>query len=83
MLEDKTGKMLARQLRIMNFWISLFGSLILGILIFMIVLVHRISNVTSKVGNNIKDAADLKAKVCENPNKFTDLIKSRVVDCED
>jgi hypothetical protein len=81
MLEDQTAKMLARQLKIMNFWISLFGSLILAIMIFMIILVHRISTVTTKVGSNIKDAADLKAKICDNQNKFTDFLKEKGVDC--
>lgn len=70
-MDELLLKQLVRQLRVMNIWISIFGTLILATLIVLGFLVFKVVNFvndTNQKIENIKtqtqETLDFKAKVC-------------------
>jgi hypothetical protein len=87
-MDDILLKQLVRQLRIMNIWISIFGSLILitlvvlGVLVFKVVSFvndtnQKIENITTQTQQNL----DFKSKVC-NSDSLGSLLQSKTEVCE-
>ncbi len=71
-MDDILLKQLVRQLRIMNIWISIFGSLILVSLIVLGILVFKVVSFVNDTNKKIetittqtKQSLDVKAKVCD------------------
>lgn len=81
-------KQLIRQLKIMNFWISVYGALILVVLVvmgYMIFKVVTFVNDTNRKIDNIttqtKESLDFKSKVC-NSDSIGELLTNRTEVCE-
>lgn len=72
-MDELLLKQLIRQLKIMNFWITLFGTLflivliILGVLIFkMVTFVHSTEQKISDFQTSAQSTLDLQAKLCKS-----------------
>lgn len=66
-------KQLIRQLKIMNFWISVYGALILVVLIIMgylvfrvVTFVHETNQKIENISEQTKESLDFKSKVCKS-----------------
>lgn len=81
-------KQLIRQLKIMNFWISVYGALILVVLAVMGYMVYRVVtfvNDTNKKIDSIttqtKESLDFKSKVC-NSDSIGELLTNQTDICK-
>lgn len=87
-MDEVLLKQLIRQLKIMNFWISVYGALILVVLAVMGYMVYRMVtfvNDTNKKIDNIttqtKESLDFKSKVC-NSDSIGELLANRTDICK-
>ncbi len=87
-MDEVLLKQLVRQLKIMNFWISIYGALILVVLAVMGYLVFRVVtfvNDTNKKIDNLttqtKETLDFKSKVCKS-DSIGELLTSRTEVCK-
>ncbi len=87
-MDELLLKQLIRQLRIMNIWISVFGSLILITLVVLGILVFKVVsfvNDTNKKIENIttqtQQSLDFKSKVCDT-DSIGNLLQDRTNVCE-
>ncbi|MDB5166101.1 MAG: hypothetical protein JWM37_173 [Candidatus Saccharibacteria bacterium] len=87
-MDEALLKQLTRQLKILNLWITFFGTIIvialvtLGILLYQVIsFTHRISDRVDSTQQSLKDNLDVKQKVCDNSsvtsvvNRYTDVCK--------
>ncbi len=72
-MDDALLKQLVRQLRILNIWITIFGSLILAALLilgyFVFKIVTFVNDTNTKIDNfttQTKETLDVKGQVCES-----------------
>lgn len=86
-MDDLLLKQLVRQLRIMNIWISIFGSLILITLIVLGFLIFKVVNFVNDTNQKIEDittqtqqSLDFKSKVC-NTDSIGSLLQGRTDIC--
>ena len=70
-MDDVLLRQLVRQLRIINFWIMAFGTLVvvsllvMGYMLFKVVtFVHQTNQKIETIQQQAKDSLDVKAKVC-------------------
>lgn len=82
-MNEQLLKQLVRQVKIMNFWITLFGVIMvasiitLAFLIFQVVQVIQKTNTQlSNVKTEISQSMDIKAKVCEGDSGLTQFLHS-------
>lgn len=88
-MNEQLLKQLIRQMKILNFWVSLFGGLFLMALIvvgFMIwQMVHFVNETNQKI-ENIKmqttDSLKLKKQTCEGTNSFSEWIQANTKACD-
>jgi hypothetical protein len=88
-MNEQLLRQLVRQMKIMNFWISLFGSffvialLVLGILLWQVV---SFVNDTNKKIDSLKtqtsDTLNVKKQACEGNSDFTRFLKDKTKACE-
>lgn len=70
-MDELLLKQLIRQLKVMNIWISIFGSLILAVLVIMGFLVYKVvtfvndtNQMVETITTQTKESLDFKGKVC-------------------
>lgn len=66
-------RQLLRQLKVMNFWISLFGTLLLvclGIMLYLIFQIVGFVNDTNQRISEVRDNLDVQSRACESDNSF-------------
>lgn len=87
-MDELLLKQLVRQLKIMNVWISVFGTLIvvtliiLGILVFKVVsFVNDTNKKIDTIGTQAKQSLDFKQKAC-NSDTLGSLLKTKTDVCE-
>ena len=87
-MDELLLKQLVRQLKIINFWITLFGSLflitliILGILIFkMVTFVQSTEQKLSDIQQKTQASLDLKQQLCKD-RSFSSLLSSKTNFCD-
>jgi len=87
-MDDIVAKQLIRQLKIMNLWISIFGTLILavllvlGYLVFKVVtFVHDTNEKIETISTQTRESLDFKSKVCKS-DSVGDLLMSRTDICK-
>jgi cytoskeletal protein RodZ len=81
-------KQLVRQLKIMNFWISMFGTMILVVLIILGALVWKVVSFVNDTNKKIetltsqtKETLDVKSKLCDS-EKLGNLLTDRTSLCK-
>ena len=87
-MDEQLTRQLVKQLKILNIWISIFGTLILvvliilGVLVFKIVMfVHETDQKITNISNQVKQSVDLKGQAC-NSTGLGDLLKSKTDACK-
>lgn len=87
-MDENVAKQLIRQLKIMNLWISIFGTLILamllvlGYLVFKVVtFVHDTNDKIETISIQTKESLDFKSKLCKS-DSVGDLLMSRTEICK-
>ncbi len=85
---EKVQKQLLRQMRIINFWISLFGSIvIIGIIVMIYILwqvmsfVHDTNKRIDNIKNSTTDSLNLQKKACEGTGSLADYFKKNTDIC--
>jgi hypothetical protein len=87
-VDDIVAKQLVRQLKIMNLWISIFGTLILavllvlGYLVFRVVtFVHDTNQKIENISTQTKESLDFKTKICDS-DSIGNLLTSKTDICK-
>ena len=80
---------LVRQLKILNIWITFFGSLVVVALIVMAILLFSLIGFIKDTGTKIdnvrtqaSDLVNLKKQACEGDDAFSNLLRSSTGVCE-
>ncbi len=84
-MNEELQKQLVRQLKILNFWITLFGSIIVISLIIMGFLVYKVVSFTNSTRNEISDlksSLNVTNKVCEGDGSLTGFLQDKTSICE-
>lgn len=76
LIDDKLARELTRQLKIINFWISLFGSIIA---ITLLILGFLVFKVVTYVQSTEQKVSDLRQKTVNTLNVKDDLCKNSVL----
>ena len=76
LIDDKLARELTRQLKIINFWISLFGSIIVITLLILGLLIFK---VVTYVESTEQKVSDLRQKTVNTLNVKDDLCKNSVL----
>lgn len=88
-MNEQLQRQLIRQLKLLNFWITTFGTLflvalaILGYFLFQTVMFMR--DTGQKIENfqaQTRDSLDVKKQACENNGAFGDFLRSSTKACE-
>jgi hypothetical protein len=86
-MDELLLKQLVRQLKIMNIWISVFGTMIvvtlvvLGVLVFKVVsFVNDTNKKIDTIGTQAKQSLDFKQKACDS-NALGSLLQSKTDIC--
>jgi len=87
-MNEELQRQLIRQLKVLNFWISVYGAIILIVLITVVVLVWKIVNFTNDTRQQIGDLRttvseklDVKSDICEGNNSLGDFLKDKTGFC--
>ncbi len=82
-MNEQVEKQLVRQLKILNFWITTFGILLLlalGIIGFFLyqtaMFVKNTSDKITTIQQQTTQQLDIKSKVCEGSDAFSSFVKS-------
>lgn len=88
-MDEKLQKQLVRQLKIINFWISFYGIImiaIMGFLLYMIIqMVTFVQDTNRRIDalkNNVTDSVNVQKQACENTGPLGDLLKSKTDLCK-
>ncbi len=88
-MDIEIQKKLVKQLKLLNFWVSFFGSLfiigmiITGILLYKVVAVVR--HTTSSINNlqtSTTEKLDVKDQVCNGTGAFSEFVKNKTNACD-
>ena len=74
-----------RQLKILNIWISIFGSIVLIVLGVMVVLIVQIVgfvNDTNQRIDTLRQNLDVQSRACESDNSFGSWLRESTGVCE-
>ena len=88
-MNDESAKQLIRQLKIMNVWITLFGSLLVVGLIVMAILLFQLIGFIQDTNDKIEsvktqtsDSLNLKKQVCEGEGGISGFFKESTEVCQ-
>ncbi len=79
-MDEKLIKALTRQMRILNFWVTIYGTIILAILIFLSVTLFRAVSYVNNLNKKVESSLDVKTKVCSNQGAIGNILKDKI--CE-
>ena len=79
-MDEKLIKALTRQIRILNFWVTIYGTIILAILIFLSVTLFRVVNYVNNLNKKVESSLDVKTKICSNQGSIGNILKDKI--CE-
>ena len=88
-MDDRLAKQLVRQLKIINFWISFYGIImivILGFLLYVIIQMVMFVEDTNKrieqMRTEATDSINVQKKTCESGNAVSDWLKTNTEICK-
>lgn len=77
-MDDKLARQLIRQLKLLNFWITLFGVITLIALavigFFMYQTYRTIDDARQKI-DNTRQQLDVQQQICEDEGSFSDFVR--------
>ena len=86
-MDELLLKQLVRQLRVLNIWISIFGSLILAVLIIVGILVFRVVTFVNDTNKKVetftqqtKQSLDIKSQACDTKS-LGNILKDKTSVC--
>lgn len=77
-MDEKLIKALTRQMRILNFWVTIYGITILVVLIFLSVTLFRVVNYVNNLNKKVESSLDVKTKICSNDGSLANILQDRV-----
>ena len=77
-MDEKLIKALTRQMRILNFWVTIYGTIILVVLIFLSVTLFRVVNYVNNLNKKVESSLDVKTKICSNDSSLANILQDRV-----
>jgi len=87
-MNEQLAKQLIRQIKILNFWVTLFGSLFLitliiaGFLLWQLVsFINQTNEKLDAIKSQTTDSLNIKKQTCEADNSFSDFIKNNTRAC--
>lgn len=88
-MTDKAAQALTKQLKVLNFWITTFGTLffvvlvIIGFLLYQtIAFVRETGDKLTATQESVTKSLDVKSKLCSSNNKVTDFLKKNTGTCD-
>lgn len=88
-MTDKAAEALTKQLKVLNFWITTFGTLflitlaIIGFLLFQaITFVREAGDKLTATQKAVGESLDVKSKLCSGNNGVTDFFKKNTGACD-
>ena len=84
-LDPSLLRQLVRQLKIINFWISLYGTLLLialGIILFLMFQVFSFVRDTNDRIDQARDSVNIQRQACQSDGAFGDFLRSRSGLCD-
>lgn len=88
-MNDKTQRQLVRQLKIINFWISFYGIIVIIVMLVMAFMVFKVVTFVGEtnsridgVKSTISKELNAKQKLCNNEGSLSNLIKDRTDFCK-
>jgi hypothetical protein len=77
-MDEKLIKALTRQMRILNFWVTIYGTIILVVLIFLSVTLFRVVSYVNNLNKKVESSLDVKTKICSNDGSLANILQDRV-----
>ncbi len=77
-MDEKLIKALTHQMRILNFWVTIYGTIILVVLIFLSVTLFRVVNYVNNLNKKVESSLDVKTKICSNDSSLANILQDRV-----
>ena len=77
-MDEKLIKALTRQMKILNFWVSVYGTLILVILIFLSITLLRVASYVNNLNKKLESSLDVKTKVCGSDANIPSWLNDRI-----
>ncbi len=88
-MNEELQKQLIKQLKVLNFWIRFFGSLVLitllimGFLVFKLVwFVKQTNDKFTSLQQQTAEKLDIKSQVCSGTNSFSEFIQKSTNACD-
>jgi hypothetical protein len=77
-MDEKLIKALTRQMRILNFWVTIYGTIILVVLIFLSVTLFRVVSYVNNLNKKVESSLDVKTKICSNDSGLANILQDKV-----
>lgn len=77
-MDEKLIKALTRQMRILNFWVTIYGTIILIVLIFLSVTLFRVVSYVNNLNKKVESSLDVKTKICSNDSGLANILQDKV-----
>lgn len=77
-MDEKLIKALTRQMRILNFWVTIYGTIILVVLIFLSVTLFRVVSYVNNLNKKVESSLDVKTKICSNDSSLANILQDKV-----
>lgn len=88
-MNDQLLKQLVRQMKILNFWVSIFGGLFLIALFIVAFLIwqmvsfaHQTNQKIDWLKNSAADSLNVKKQTCEGDNDFSEWVQTNTKACD-
>jgi len=85
-MNDQLLKQLIKQMKILNFWVTLFGGIMLVAIIIIGFLLFQLASFIGKTNEKIDNATssvDIKQKACDGDGSFSEFLNSKTAACEE
>lgn len=87
-MNENTQKQLVRQLKIINFWISFFGTIVIIVMLVVAFLVFKVvtfvGETNARIDNiktSVSEELNAKKKLCEGEGAVSNIVKERTNFC--
>ena len=77
-MDEKLIKALTRRMRILNFWVTIYGIIILVVLIFLSVTLLRVVSYVNNLNKKVESSLDVKTKICSNDSSLANILQDKV-----
>lgn len=84
-MSDEIARQLVKQLKRLNFWVTIFGTVFLVTLVIIGIVLFKIVMFVQEVNTKVQSAGsslDVKRQVCEGTGDFSNFIRKSTKACE-